>query len=179
MKLRKSLWLVVVTLATSAWLIESQAQNTDIDRAPLSRPITIVLPKESNLVATLETVKPGPMLRLTVENRGMAAVRVLRLRPGWFEYNAGSLHDWQISIEGPGGHYQFPFFTGTVALPGERDYIDLAPGEAFSTPIRISEASRYDGGKQYPLPQAKGTYTATVSHGALRSNTLTFAIGDN
>lgn len=132
----------------------------------------------ATIVATLEMLKPKLQLRLTVENRGTASPRLLRLRPGWLEYNAGSLHNWQIQIEGPGGHYQFPFYTGLVPLPGEKDFIELAPGEAFSTLIRVGEATRHDNGKQYRLPETKGTYTATVSRGTLRSNTLQFSIGE-
>jgi hypothetical protein len=87
------------------------------------------------------------------------------------------LHDWQIQIEGPGGHYQFPVYTGLVSWPTEKDFIELALGEAFATLIKVSEAARRDGGKEYRVPRTAGSYTVTVSRGGLRSNTLKFTIG--
>jgi len=180
MKTRKSMLVAALALASSAWLMQSQAQNITITGSlpgglGYEAPSTGATP----LVATLEMVKPElQQLRLTIENRGNSTVRVLRLRPGWLEYSAGSLHDWQIRIEGPGGYYQFPFYTGLVAVPAEKDFIELAPGEAFALLIKVSEATRHGGGKEYHLPQTTGSYTVTISHGALRSNTLKFTVGE-
>ena len=186
MKAQKFLLIAALTLALG-WFARGYAQPdlpavaptvvpTVVPGGPAAPALPTTIP--TTIVATLDIVKPKLQLRLTVENRGTTSARVLRLRPGWFEYNGGSLHDWQIQIEGPGGHYQFPFFTGLVPVPSEKDFIELAPGEAFSTVIRASEAARHDNGKAYRLSDTKGTYKATVSRGTLRSNTLQFSVGE-
>jgi hypothetical protein len=177
MKTGKSVWVAALALVSSAWLMQSHAQNAGVPGG-FGGPAEEAASTASPLIATLQMVKPEPQLRLTVENRGTSTVRLLRLRPGWLEYNGGYLHDWQIQIEGPGGRYQFPSYSGAVPVPTDKDFIELAPGEAFATIIKVSQASRYEGAKQYDLPQTTGTYTVTVSHHSLRSNTLSFTIGN-
>jgi hypothetical protein len=81
-------------------------------------------------------------------------------------------------MEGPGGRFQFPWFTGLVPEPCEKDFIELAPGEAFATLINVSRATRPNGpNDKYSFGELEGTYTDTVSHGSLRSNTLQITIG--
>lgn len=135
------------------------------------------------LVSKLEVVDEPPWtettarVRFTVENRGDKPHRLLRLRPGWLEYNRGNLHGWTIRIDGPGGEYHLPWYSGAVPLPTERDYIDLAPGEGFSTIIRLDEAARWDGDVRHPLPSMKGAYTVSIPFAGAKVEGLKFTVG--
>jgi hypothetical protein len=68
-------------------------------------------------------------------------------------------------------------FTRAWFQAAEKDFIELALGEAFATLTKVSEAARRDGGKEYRFPEQQVLTTVTVSRGGLRSNTLKFTIG--
>jgi hypothetical protein len=138
-----------------------------------------------DLVSKLEVVDDPPWtaksarIRFTVENHGERTHRLLRLRPGWLEYNGGSLHGWTIKIEGPGGEYRLPEYSGLVRPPTESDYIELAPGESFSTIIRLDEAALWDSNVRRPLPSTKGTYTVSLPFWGPKIENLKFTVGGN
>jgi hypothetical protein len=85
MKVRNFLWVVGLALASSAWLMQSQAQSADTSQGSFGGGPDIGAPgiqaspmEASPLVATLDMAKPEPQLRLTVENRGTSTVRILQ-----------------------------------------------------------------------------------------------------
>ena len=175
MKATRFLWLLF--LVSSTGLMRTPAQEATAP-APAKAGDASVNPA---VVATLELAQTEPQfqVRLTIENRGQQRVHLLRLRPGWLEYNAGSLHDWQIQIDGPGGAYQFPLYTGLIPPLQEKDFIELAPGEAFSTTIHTEMATSPNGPNDaYKVGERDGTYNIIISRGTLRSNALKFTVGE-
>jgi hypothetical protein len=171
MQTRKVVWLGILSLLMGS--MQSRAQQAPGD-AKSAADKAIKTPEtelpETKLTAILEQDKnPLPphilQLRLTVENRGKKVVRLLRLRAGWLEYNAGSLYNWRIQIDGPNGAYRFPRYTGLMLPLTENDLIDLAPGESFSTPIVLDGANLYRNEVALPLYDTPGAYTVSVSGG--------------
>jgi hypothetical protein len=113
-------------------------------------------------------------VRLTVENRGERPLPIFRLRAGWLEHDNGRPYGWDIKIEGPGGEYRFPLSTGLVPTPTQKDYIELAPGESFSTILCLERAAHWDGGVRRPLASTPGDFTVSVSFAGLKIEPLKF-----
>ena len=171
-------WPVAIVLAALASASpEGFAEPEDDFAAPRS------FQALADLVSTLRVVDDPPWtettarIRLTVENRGERTHRLLRLRSGWLEYNGGSLHGWTIKIEGPGGEYRLPEYSGLVRPPTESDHIELAPGESFSTIIRLDEAARWEANVRRPLPSTKGSYTVSLPFRGPKFEALKFTVG--
>jgi hypothetical protein len=168
---------LAVLVAAAAWSMQSFAAQESAPAESRSPGFA------EDLVSKLEVVDEPPWtetaarIRFTVENRGERPHRVLRLRPGWLEYNGGSLHGWTIRIEGPGGEYRLPEYSGLVPPPTEKDHIELAPGESYSTIIRFDEAARWDKGVRHPLPSTPGTYTVSIPFGHAMLEGLKFTVG--
>lgn len=170
---------LALLVAAAAWSVRGFAAQESASGEPRSEGFA------EDLVSKLEVVDDPPWtettarIRFTVENRGERPHRLLRLRPGWLEYNRGSLHGWRIEIDGPGGEFNLPWYDGAVPLPAERDYIELVPGESFSTIIRLDEASRSGGGVWRLLPATKGEYTVSIPFppGGNAPEALKFTVG--
>lgn len=113
-------------------------------------------------------------VRLTVDNRGEGPCRLLRLRAGWLEHNGGNLHGWHVRIDGPGGEYGFPIYTGLIPALTEGDYIELAPGESVSTILFLEMASCRDGDVRRPLASTPGEFTVSASFPGLKIEPLRF-----